>query len=124
MVAPPWLAVSQERQERLARDVGVRSTSVRLFAAAQARLTEDGHAHFGRGELREWLSLMDRASGEVRPMSAANLRRQIDALVHDGVLAHDSWSGCLRLNLLHYDAASTPREVDCPGKPTGTARAA
>jgi hypothetical protein len=121
MVKPPWLAVSQERQERLAKDTQVRSTAVRIFAAAQARLTEDGHAHFARGELREWMSLLDRATGEVQPMSADNLRRQIDALVSDGVLGGASWSECLRLNLLHFDAASSPRERDCPDKPTGRA---
>jgi len=111
----PWVACSQDTDDRIARDDRL-STDTRLLAAARSRLEPQGHAHFKRGELSRILSQVNKTTGEIGPMSSNGLRRAIRKLSEAGLLLSDSWSQCLRVPLTDVQNGNGYNS-ECPTKP-------
>lgn len=87
---------------------------MRLHMAMIARSDPDGHAQFAPGELAEWLSVVDRKTGELKPMDAANLKKVIRQAKNHGLIHSESTARCLR-RLEHLYSGGDPRKRrPCP----------
>jgi hypothetical protein len=67
----------------------------RIFLAGLGRLSNRGHAAFGRGELAESLPIIDINTSESRTYSDRQIRKKIKVLVIAGLLSPESNARCL-----------------------------
>ena len=115
-----WTAVSREADERAARNPDL-STDLRLIAAARWRLDRDGHSHFpatGDDGLRAVLSKVDRATGQLTPLSQRATERAIARLVAGDQLSavNRNSARCLRLPRYANDGPRGAKRSTCPVK--------
>jgi hypothetical protein len=90
------------------------SLEFRIFLVGLRRLSNRGHAPFGRGELAEALPILDTQTGELRTYSDRQIRKKIKVLVIAGLFSPESSTRCL-IYPLEVISLKTSRGSDsCP----------
>lgn len=107
-----WVKVHQEQRLDLATSPQVPQW-LRVMFLAEYRMSEDGHARFGRGELAKYLGT-DNRTGECKPIDKHNVQRAIREAVRRGLILPDSGSQCLRLPQHRVTKGRGHRLSDCP----------
>ncbi len=88
---------NQDEMLRLARSEEVTPLVTRVFFAAMGRASQNGHAHFRRGELADVLGSVDTTTGEVRRQGGSLVTRAIRLAERRGYLTEGSTTTCLLL---------------------------
>lgn len=116
-----WTAVARQADEDAARNPGL-STDLRIVSAARWRMDGQGHSHFpktGADSLPQVLARVNRATGELTPMTDRGVRKALAALVAAGLLSSRNRSSllCLRLPRAANDAGGGTRSRKrCPNE--------
>ena len=90
----PWARHQQRVWLERARDPEVPKW-LRIAFYAWGRHKANGHATFEPGELGLLVGVVNRATGELRPVDPSNLRHEICKAVEKGYLAEQSTAQCL-----------------------------
>ena len=86
----------------------------RIFLVGLKRLSNRGHAPFGRGELAEALPQIDSRTGEFRNYSDRQIRKKIKVLVDAGLLSSESNTRCLIYPLETISLKTSRGSDSCP----------
>lgn len=107
-----WVKVHQAGRLELAHSIRLPHW-LRLAFLAEARMAEDGHARFERGEVGLHLGT-DGDTGECTPVDRYNVRRAIREAVSRGLLLPGSGTRCLLLPQHRVTKGRGQRLTDCP----------